>query len=60
MDRILQHLGFLEFGRGSFTFNLIRWGPGRRIARRLYDIFKLSNLYRKLPPPDPPADSDAD
>ena len=41
MDRILQNLGFLEFGRGSFAFNLIRWGPGRRIARRLYDIFKL-------------------
>jgi predicted AlkP superfamily phosphohydrolase/phosphomutase len=41
MDRILQHLGFLEFGRGSLAFNLIRWGPGRRIARRLYDIFKL-------------------
>lgn len=41
MDRVLQDLGFLEFGRGSFTFNLIRWGPGRRIARRLYDIFKL-------------------
>lgn len=41
MDRILQHLGYLEFGRGSLAFNLIRWGPGRRIARRLYDIFKL-------------------
>ncbi|MDQ3954281.1 MAG: alkaline phosphatase family protein [Actinomycetota bacterium] len=41
MDRILQHHGFLEFGRGSFAFNLVRWGPGRRIARRLYDIFKL-------------------
>ena len=41
MDRILQHLGYLEFNRGSFAFNLIRWGPGRRIARRLYDIFKL-------------------
>ncbi|MEA2486924.1 MAG: hypothetical protein QOF16_578 [Actinomycetota bacterium] len=41
MDRILHQLGYLEFGRGSFTFNLIRWGPGRRIARRLYDIFKL-------------------
>lgn len=41
MDRILAHLGFLEFGRGSFAFNLIRWGPGRRIARSLYDIFKL-------------------
>ncbi|HVF54047.1 MAG TPA: alkaline phosphatase family protein [Actinomycetota bacterium] len=41
MDRILHHLGYLEFGKGSFAFNLIRWGPGRRIARRLYDIFKL-------------------
>jgi len=41
MDRVLQHLGFLEFGRGSFTFNLVRWGPGRRIARRLYDLLKL-------------------
>lgn len=41
MDRILEHLGFLEFGKGSFAFNLIRWGPGRRIARRLYDVLKL-------------------
>jgi predicted AlkP superfamily phosphohydrolase/phosphomutase len=41
MDRILKHLGFLEFSRGSFAFNLIRWGPGRRIARRIYDLLKL-------------------
>jgi predicted AlkP superfamily phosphohydrolase/phosphomutase len=41
MDRILGHLRFLEFGRGSFAFNLIRWGPGRRIARRIYDLLKL-------------------
>ena len=41
MDRILQHLGWLEFGRGSFAFNLIRWGPGRNIARRIYDLLKL-------------------
>lgn len=41
MDRVLQHLGYLEFGRGSFAFNLVRWGPGRRIARRIYDVFKL-------------------
>jgi predicted AlkP superfamily phosphohydrolase/phosphomutase len=41
MDRILQGLGYLEFGRGSFAFNLIRWGPGRRIARRIYDLLKL-------------------
>ncbi|MDQ3752899.1 MAG: alkaline phosphatase family protein [Actinomycetota bacterium] len=41
MDRILRHLGWLEFSRGSFAFNLIRWGPGRRIARRVYDLLKL-------------------
>ncbi|MFN2526247.1 MAG: alkaline phosphatase family protein [Actinomycetota bacterium] len=41
MDRILGELGFLEFGRGSFAFNLVRWGPGRRIARRVYDLLKL-------------------
>ena len=41
MDRILAHLGFLQFSRGSFAFNLIRWGPGRRVARRVYDLLKL-------------------
>jgi predicted AlkP superfamily phosphohydrolase/phosphomutase len=41
MDRVLQHLGYLEFGKGSLAFNLIRWGPGRRIARRIYDLLKL-------------------
>ncbi len=41
MDRILQQMGYLEFGKGSFAFNLIRWGPGRRIARRVYDLLKL-------------------
>jgi predicted AlkP superfamily phosphohydrolase/phosphomutase len=41
MDRILKHLGFLEFGKGSFAFNLVRWGPGRRLARRVYDLLKL-------------------
>jgi predicted AlkP superfamily phosphohydrolase/phosphomutase len=41
MDRILQHLGWLEFGKGSFAFNLIRWGPGRNLARRVYDLLKL-------------------
>jgi len=46
MDRILESLGFLQFGRGSMAFNLIRWGPGRRIGRRLYDIFKLHGKVR--------------
>lgn len=41
MDRILEHLGYLEFGRGSAMFNLIRWGPGRRVGRKVYDMLKL-------------------
>jgi predicted AlkP superfamily phosphohydrolase/phosphomutase len=46
MDRILAHLGFLEFGRGSLAFNLIRWGPGRRIGRKIYDMLKLHGRMR--------------
>ncbi len=53
MDRVLKHLGYLEFGKGSFAFDLIRWGPGRRIARRLYDIFKL---HGKISIPASPID----
>jgi predicted AlkP superfamily phosphohydrolase/phosphomutase len=41
MDKVLHHLGYLTLARGSFAFNLIRWGPGRRIARRAYDLLKL-------------------
>ncbi|MGH2820936.1 MAG: alkaline phosphatase family protein [Actinomycetota bacterium] len=43
MDKLLGHLGFLQFQKSptSFAFNLIRWGPGRRIARRVYDVLKL-------------------
>lgn len=41
MDRVLEHLGYLRFGKGSFMFDLVRWGPGRRIARRVYDLLKL-------------------
>lgn len=41
MDRILAHLGYAKFSKGSFATNLIRWGPGRRIARRIYDVLKL-------------------
>jgi len=41
MDRVLEHLGYARFSKGSFATNLIRWGPGRRIARRVYDLLKL-------------------
>lgn len=48
MDRILAHLGWAQFSKGSFATNLIRWGPGRRIARRVYDLLKLHGKI-KLP-----------
>jgi predicted AlkP superfamily phosphohydrolase/phosphomutase len=41
MDRVLEHMGYARFSRSSFVTNLIRWGPGRRIARRIYDLLKL-------------------
>lgn len=41
MDRILAELGWTRFGKGSFLTNLIRWGPWRRAARRIYDALKL-------------------
>ncbi|MFP5298090.1 MAG: alkaline phosphatase family protein, partial [Actinomycetota bacterium] len=41
MDRILEQLGWAQFSEGSFVTNLIRWGPGRRIARKIYDVLKL-------------------
>lgn len=53
MDKILKHLGYLEFSKGSFAFNLIRWGPGRRIARRIYDLLKL---HGKISIPASPID----
>ncbi|MQB00015.1 MAG: hypothetical protein GEU78_06930 [Actinobacteria bacterium] len=46
MDRILAHLGWLRFGKGSAAFNLVRWGPGRRIARAVYDKLKLHGKVR--------------
>ena len=41
MDRVLEQMGYAQFSKGSFVTNLIRWGPGRRIARRIYDVLKL-------------------
>ena len=53
MDRVLAHLGWAQFSKGSFATNLIRWGPGRRIARRIYDLFKL---HGKIALPASPID----
>jgi predicted AlkP superfamily phosphohydrolase/phosphomutase len=53
MDRVLAHLGWAQFSKGSFATNLIRWGPGRRIARRIYDLLKL---HGKIALPASPID----
>jgi predicted AlkP superfamily phosphohydrolase/phosphomutase len=53
MDRVLEHLGYAQFSKGSFMTNLIRWGPGRRVARRLYDLLKL---HGKIALPASPLD----
>lgn len=55
MDRILESLGWAQFSKGSFATNLIRWGPGRRIARRVYDLLKL---HGKVALPASPLDWD--
>ena len=53
MDRILAHLGYMQSGKGSFVFNLVRWGPGRKIARKIYDLLKL---HGKMAIPSAPVD----
>jgi predicted AlkP superfamily phosphohydrolase/phosphomutase len=56
MDRVLEHLGYARFSKGSFATNLIRWGPGRRLARRVYDLLKL---HGRVALPASPLDWDA-
>jgi predicted AlkP superfamily phosphohydrolase/phosphomutase len=53
MDLILADLGFMRSGRGSMAYNFVRWGPGRRIARRVYDAFKL---HGRISIPSSPVD----
>jgi predicted AlkP superfamily phosphohydrolase/phosphomutase len=53
MDRVLENLGYAQFSKGSFMTNIIRWGPGRRFARRIYDLLKL---HGKIALPASPLD----
>jgi predicted AlkP superfamily phosphohydrolase/phosphomutase len=41
MNKVLVHLGFLRFGRGSGLVNLLAWGRARALARLLYDRLRL-------------------
>src|SRR4029453_13070081 len=46
MNKVLEQLGFLRFGRGSALVNLLSWGRVRSLARVAYD---------RLGPPRPRA-----
>jgi predicted AlkP superfamily phosphohydrolase/phosphomutase len=41
MNKVLEHLGFLRFGRGSALVNLLAWGRVRALARVVYDRLRL-------------------
>jgi predicted AlkP superfamily phosphohydrolase/phosphomutase len=41
MNKVLERLGFLGFGRGSALINLLSWGRVRSVARVLYDRLGL-------------------
>jgi predicted AlkP superfamily phosphohydrolase/phosphomutase len=53
MNKLLQELGFLRFGRGSWLVNLISWGRIRSIARVVYDRL---GLHGRVKVPTPPID----
>jgi predicted AlkP superfamily phosphohydrolase/phosphomutase len=41
MNKVLEHLGYLRFGRGSRLVNLLAWGRVRSLARVVYDRLRL-------------------
>jgi predicted AlkP superfamily phosphohydrolase/phosphomutase len=41
MNKVLERLGFLRFGRGSRLVNLLSWGRVRSVARVAYDRLGL-------------------
>ena len=41
MNKVLEHLDFLRFGRGSALVNLLAWGRVRSLARVVYDRLRL-------------------
>lgn len=46
MDRLLAHLGFLEFSRSNLVFGPMQWGPVRAVARKVYDRLGLHGKVR--------------
>jgi predicted AlkP superfamily phosphohydrolase/phosphomutase len=41
MDRMLEHLGFLEFSATNAVLGPMQWGPVRTVARKVYDLLGL-------------------
>lgn len=48
MDRLLAHLGLLEFSASKAIFGPMQWGPMRTAARRVYDVL---GLHGRVPLP---------
>jgi predicted AlkP superfamily phosphohydrolase/phosphomutase len=53
MNKVLEHLGFLRFGRGSAVVNLLAWGRIRSLARVAYDRL---GLHGRVAVPTAPID----
>jgi predicted AlkP superfamily phosphohydrolase/phosphomutase len=53
MNKVLEHLDFLQFGRGSSLVNLLAWGRVRAIARVAYDRL---GLHGRVKVPTAPID----
>ena len=53
MNKVLEHLGFLRFGRGSGLVNLLAWGRVRSLARVAYDRL---GLHGRVAVPTSPID----
>ncbi len=51
MNKVLEQLGFLRFGRGSTLVNLLAWGRVRSVARLAYDRLRLHGRVRVPTPP---------
>jgi predicted AlkP superfamily phosphohydrolase/phosphomutase len=53
MNKVLERLGFLRFGRGSALVNLLSWGRVRSLARVAYDRL---GLHGRVAVPTAPVD----
>lgn len=53
MNKVLERLAFLRFGRGSALVNLLAWGRVRSLARVLYDRL---HLHGRVAVPTAPID----